>query len=187
MALSLPGERSLAAATPANPFAAFARWIAKAKAARTRRIALSALLELDHARLNDLGISRDDITAALAASRMPHRSSTLLAPATPAPDQRHSGLAPARPPAGASMLVRTFRGALVPSPGPGLPVPPGPFCLRSRFLMTCRTGASALVRLFSDEVHADFEFGLPGNVQANLRPSSIASSNASGCRQCPPP
>ncbi len=45
--------------------------------------------------------------------------------------------------------------------------------------MTCRTGASALVRLFSDEVHADFEFGLPGNVQANLRPSSIASSNAS--------
>ena len=67
MALSLPGERSLAAATPANPFVAFTRWIAKAKAARTRRIALSALLELDHARLNDLGISRHDITAALAA------------------------------------------------------------------------------------------------------------------------
>jgi uncharacterized protein YjiS (DUF1127 family) len=67
MALSLPGERSLAAATPANPFAAFARWIAKAKAARTRRVALTALLELDHARLNDLGISRHDITAALAA------------------------------------------------------------------------------------------------------------------------
>jgi uncharacterized protein YjiS (DUF1127 family) len=67
MALSLPGERSLAAATPANPFAAFVRWIAKAKAARARRVALSALLELDHARLNDLGISRNDITAALAA------------------------------------------------------------------------------------------------------------------------
>ena len=67
MALSLPGERSLAAATPANPFAAFARWIAKAKAARTRRVALSALLELDHSRLNDLGISRHDISAALAA------------------------------------------------------------------------------------------------------------------------
>jgi uncharacterized protein YjiS (DUF1127 family) len=67
MALSLPGERSLAAAASANPFVAFARWIAKAKAARTRRIALSALLELDHARLNDLGISRHDITAALAA------------------------------------------------------------------------------------------------------------------------
>ena len=66
MALSLPGERSLAAASSARPFAAFTRWIAKAQAARTRRIALSALLELDHARLSDLGISRDDITVALA-------------------------------------------------------------------------------------------------------------------------
>ena len=67
MALSLPGERSLAAATPANPLAAFVRWIAKAQAARTRRVALSALLELDHARLNDLGISRNDVTTAIAA------------------------------------------------------------------------------------------------------------------------
>jgi uncharacterized protein YjiS (DUF1127 family) len=67
MALSLPGERSLAAATPANPFAAFARWIAKAQAARTRRVALSGLLELDHSRLSDLGISRDDVVAALAS------------------------------------------------------------------------------------------------------------------------
>jgi uncharacterized protein YjiS (DUF1127 family) len=66
MALSLSGERSLAAATPAHPFAAVARWIAQANAARTRRVALLALLELDHARLYDLGISRVDITAALA-------------------------------------------------------------------------------------------------------------------------
>ena len=66
MALSLPGERSLAAATPANAFAAFARWIAKGNAARTRRVALSALLELDHDRLNDLGISRNDIAVAMA-------------------------------------------------------------------------------------------------------------------------
>ena len=67
MALSLSGERSLAAAKPANPFAAFLRWIAKAQAARTRRIALSALLDLDHSRLLDLGISREDVTAAIAA------------------------------------------------------------------------------------------------------------------------
>ena len=67
MALSLHGERSLAAATPANPFVALVRWIAKAQAARTRKQALSALLELDHSRLNDLGISRDDVTAAMAS------------------------------------------------------------------------------------------------------------------------
>lgn len=67
MALSLPGERSPAAAKPANAFAALARWIAKAQAARNRRVALSALLELDDARLDDLGISRDDVMKALAS------------------------------------------------------------------------------------------------------------------------
>ena len=66
MALSLPRERSIAAASPAHPFAAFGRWIAQAKAARARRVALQALLELDHSRLYDLGISRQDITEALA-------------------------------------------------------------------------------------------------------------------------
>lgn len=66
MALSLPGERSLAAATPTNPFAALMRWIAKARAARTRRVALQALLELDHCHLDDLGISREDIKRARA-------------------------------------------------------------------------------------------------------------------------
>ncbi|MHA6691787.1 hypothetical protein [Devosia sp. A449] len=65
MALSLPGERSIAAATPANPIAAFARWIAQAQAAHTRRVALSALLDLDHSRLSDLGISRDDVVVAM--------------------------------------------------------------------------------------------------------------------------
>jgi uncharacterized protein YjiS (DUF1127 family) len=66
MAHSLSGERSIAAATPANPFVAFARWIAKAQVARTRRVALSALLELDHAQLSDMGISREDVAVALA-------------------------------------------------------------------------------------------------------------------------
>ena len=65
MALSLSGERSVVAATPFNPFAAFMRWIAKAQAARTRRTALRGLLELDHERLHDLGISRHDVVEAM--------------------------------------------------------------------------------------------------------------------------
>jgi uncharacterized protein YjiS (DUF1127 family) len=67
MALSLPGERSPAAATPIHPFASFARWIAKAFAARNRRKALQDLLELDAERLQDLGISRADVVAAMSA------------------------------------------------------------------------------------------------------------------------
>ncbi|WP_375449766.1 hypothetical protein [uncultured Devosia sp.] len=75
MALSLFGERPHAAAMPADPFAKFARWLAKAQAARTRRTALAALLELDHARLNDLGIDRRDVLDALQArgSGLGHR------------------------------------------------------------------------------------------------------------------
>ncbi|WP_137151138.1 hypothetical protein [Devosia sp. FKR38] len=65
MALSLPGERSIVAATP-RPFAALLRWLGQAKAARARRNALESLLDLDHSRLDDLGISRADISAALA-------------------------------------------------------------------------------------------------------------------------
>ncbi len=69
MALSLPGERSLEAASPAHPLAKFGRWIAQAKAARSRQIALQALLHLDSPRLQDLGISRQDVTNALAGRR----------------------------------------------------------------------------------------------------------------------
>lgn len=76
MALSLPGERSLAAASSANPLVAFARWIAKAQAARTRRVALVALLELDHTQLSDLGISRDDVAAAIATPSLAGRTLT---------------------------------------------------------------------------------------------------------------
>lgn len=78
MALSLLGERTVAAASPANPVVAILRWIAKAQAARTRRVALTSLLELDHAQLNDLGISRSDVTAALASKGL-HSSQSLNA------------------------------------------------------------------------------------------------------------
>ena len=59
--------RSPATAYPANLFVGFARWIAKVQTARTRRAALSGLLELDRARLDDLGISRDDLIKAMTS------------------------------------------------------------------------------------------------------------------------
>jgi uncharacterized protein YjiS (DUF1127 family) len=66
MALSLSGERSVVAATPFNPFAAFARWIVRVQAVRARRSALKGLLEFDTERLRDLGISRSDVVSAVA-------------------------------------------------------------------------------------------------------------------------
>ncbi|MGV8832393.1 MAG: DUF1127 domain-containing protein [Devosia sp.] len=78
MAISLSGERSLAAA-PTNPVAALARWIAKAKTARTRRNALTALLQLDDTRLADLGISRADIAMAMATANQDGREHVLNA------------------------------------------------------------------------------------------------------------
>lgn len=61
-------ERSPATAEPANLFVAFALWIAKAHTARSRRATLVSLLELDHDRLEDLGISREDLIKAMAAN-----------------------------------------------------------------------------------------------------------------------
>lgn len=76
MALSLPGERSMAAATPSNPLRLVLAWLLQLNAARKRRLALEGLLELDHARLHDLGITRDDIRAALAQKG--HRGAYVL-------------------------------------------------------------------------------------------------------------
>ncbi|ODT76678.1 MAG: hypothetical protein ABS76_30380 [Pelagibacterium sp. SCN 64-44] len=75
MALSLSGERPLAAAAPANPVRALRRWLAEARQARLRRMALKALLDLDNVHLRDMGISRRDIHAALQA---PAHSGRLL-------------------------------------------------------------------------------------------------------------
>lgn len=66
MALSLSGERSIAAAAPFNPFAAMARGIVRMQAARARRSALKDLLTFDAERLHDLGILRSDVASALA-------------------------------------------------------------------------------------------------------------------------
>lgn len=60
--------RSLPVADRANLFVAFVLWIAKAQTARSRRATLVSLLELDYDRLEDLGISRDDLIKAMAAN-----------------------------------------------------------------------------------------------------------------------
>lgn len=65
MAYSLSGERPAVAAVTLNPLRAFGRWVAKARAARAQRVALSTLLEFDSHRLDDLGINRGDLFEAL--------------------------------------------------------------------------------------------------------------------------
>lgn len=68
MALSLPRERSIAAASPAHPIRTLGAWFAGLKAARTRRQAMENLLAMEPARLRDLGISHADIVDAMAAN-----------------------------------------------------------------------------------------------------------------------
>ncbi|OAM74371.1 DUF1127 domain-containing protein [Devosia elaeis] len=67
MALSLPGERSVAAGSHVTPIRRLFAWIAQVKANRARRTALRGLLDLDTARLKDLGIERSDIAEAMTA------------------------------------------------------------------------------------------------------------------------
>ena len=67
MALSLPGERSVAAGSHVNPIRALIAWFAQAMTARTRRTALVSLLELDQAQLRDLGITAQDVVEAMHA------------------------------------------------------------------------------------------------------------------------
>jgi uncharacterized protein YjiS (DUF1127 family) len=67
MALSLPGERSVATGSRLNPIGVALAWFARQRKARARRVAISALLELDSARLRDLGIERSDIADAMVA------------------------------------------------------------------------------------------------------------------------
>jgi uncharacterized protein YjiS (DUF1127 family) len=61
----LSGERPSTAAALFNPFAALVRWLGKARARRVQRITLRSLLDYDTARLDDLGINRQDLFEAL--------------------------------------------------------------------------------------------------------------------------
>jgi hypothetical protein len=65
MAYVLFGARSPAAAMR-NPLALTAGWFRRLREARRRRLALMNLLGLEPARLDDLGLCRNDIIAALA-------------------------------------------------------------------------------------------------------------------------
>ena len=61
----LSSERPSLAAAPFRPFALLATWFAQAKVRRARRVAFEALLEYDCARLEDIGINRQDLFEAL--------------------------------------------------------------------------------------------------------------------------
>jgi uncharacterized protein YjiS (DUF1127 family) len=61
----LSSERPSMAAAPSNPLSALANWFAKARVRRAQRIAFESLLDYDTARLEDLGINRQDLFEAL--------------------------------------------------------------------------------------------------------------------------
>ena len=65
MVFSLQGERPRLAVVPAAPLRALFAWIAEARARRSRRAALMQLLDFDASMLNDVGIDRDAVVAAL--------------------------------------------------------------------------------------------------------------------------
>ncbi|KRB01524.1 hypothetical protein ASD83_08495 [Devosia sp. Root685] len=76
MALSLPGERSVAAAMPTTPLRALFAFVARVNADRQRRTVLKSLLNLDADRLRDLGLSHADIHDAMTARNS--RASTMV-------------------------------------------------------------------------------------------------------------
>ena len=61
----LSSERPSMAAASSNPFVALVNFFAKARVNRTQRVALESLLDYDSARLEDLGINRQDLFEAL--------------------------------------------------------------------------------------------------------------------------
>lgn len=69
MVLSLESGRPLAASARLNLFALVLDWAATAKAARKRRRTLKVLLTMDDARLNDIGLERQDLYKAMRTMR----------------------------------------------------------------------------------------------------------------------
>lgn len=71
MAFLLSSERPAVAAVTLNPIKGLVRWLAKARARRAQRVALTDLLEFDAALLDDLGINRQDVIDAMRSPRRP--------------------------------------------------------------------------------------------------------------------
>ena len=65
MAHLLSSERPAIAAASTNPLSALVNWFAKGRVRRAQRVALESLLDFDTARLDDLGINRQDLFEAL--------------------------------------------------------------------------------------------------------------------------
>ena len=68
MAYLLSSERPAVAAASRNPVLALMRWLAKLRAARRQDAAFREMLEFDDARLEDLGLTRNDIREAMGRS-----------------------------------------------------------------------------------------------------------------------
>ena len=65
MAYLLSSERPAVAALSRNPLAAIVRWFEKTSAAHSQRLALKSLLDFDEYRLDDLGVTRQDLFEAM--------------------------------------------------------------------------------------------------------------------------
>ena len=66
MAFLVAGERPDSAARSTASLPRLWTWVTRAYAAHRQRVALRALLQFDEHRLNDLGISRQDVIEALS-------------------------------------------------------------------------------------------------------------------------
>jgi len=71
MALLLSSERPAEAAFTLNPVKGLFRWLARSRAERAQRLALTNLLEFDAALLEDLGINRQDVIDAMRSRQRP--------------------------------------------------------------------------------------------------------------------
>ena len=61
----LTSERPSMAAASSNPLISLVNWFTKGRVYRAQRVALESLLDYDSARLEDLGINRQDLFDAL--------------------------------------------------------------------------------------------------------------------------